>query len=85
LVKVDAWDFDWQTIYQFDKLVHIPAGSVILMEGSYDNTSDNPRNPFFPPRDAGYGWRTVDEMMNLIFYYTDYQTGDETLSLEYEE
>lgn len=85
LVKVDDWDFDWQTTYEFQQLIHIPAGSVIVMEGTYDNTQDNIRNPYLPPRDAGYGWRTVDEMMNLIFYYTDYQPGDETLTLQYRQ
>ncbi len=85
LVKINDWDFDWQTTYEFKQLIHVPAGSVIVMEGSYDNTSENPRNPYFPPRDAAYGWRTVDEMMNLIFYYVDYKPGDEKLELEYED
>lgn len=85
LVKINDWDFDWQTTYEFRRLIHVPKGSVIVMEGTYDNTSANPRNPFFPPRDAGYGWRTVDEMMNLIFYYVDYKAGDEVLELEYDD
>lgn len=83
LIKIDKWDFNWQTTYEFPTLIHIPAGSVIYMEGTYDNTDSNPVNPNNPPVDAGYGWRTVDEMMNLIFYYTDYQPGDENLVLQY--
>lgn len=83
LIKIDKWDFNWQTTYEFPGLIHIPAGSVIYMEGTYDNTSSNPVNPNIPPVDTGYGWRTVDEMMNLIFYYTEYQPGDENLILQY--
>ncbi len=84
LVKIDDWDFNWQMTYVFENLCIIPKGSVIIMEGVYDNSSNNPNNPSNPPKDAGYGWRTVDEMMNLIFYYVDYQPGDESLKLEYD-
>jgi hypothetical protein len=83
LIKVDDWDFNWQTTYEFDRLIKIPAGSNIIMEGTYDNTAANPKNPNFPLIDVGYGWRTVDEMMNLIFYYVDYQKGDENQVLKY--
>ncbi|MFZ1749788.1 MAG: hypothetical protein WAU01_06335, partial [Saprospiraceae bacterium] len=83
LIKIDKWDFNWQTTYEFKNLIHIPAGSVIIMEGEYDNTTDNPLNPNNPPQDITYGWRTVDEMMNLIFYYVDYIEGDEDLILDY--
>lgn len=83
LIHIPSWDFNWQNTYEFERLVHIPAGSVIIMEGQYDNTEDNVRNPNHPPKDVGYGWRTVDEMMNLIFYYVEYQQGDESKRLEY--
>lgn len=83
LIKIDNWDFNWQTTYEFKKLIRIPKGAVIIMEGEYDNTEGNPSNPFFPPQDIKYGWRTVDEMMNLIFYYVDFQIDDEILTLEY--
>jgi hypothetical protein len=83
LIKIEKWDFNWQTTYEFSKLIHIPKGSVIYFEGTYDNTDANIENPNQPPRDVGYGWRTVDEMMNLIMYYTEYQEGDEFLDLDY--
>ena len=82
LIKIDDWDFNWQTTYQFKSLLHIPKGSIIMVEGIYDNTSNNPENPNRPPKDVGYGWRTIDEMMNLIIYYLDYQEGDEKISME---
>lgn len=77
LVKIDNWDFNWQMTYQFRKLLKIPAGSTFIVEASYDNSADNPENPFDPPRDINYGWGTTDEMLNLVLYYLDYQEGDE--------
>lgn len=71
LVKINDWDFNWQTTYMYEDLLRIPAGSVIYAEAKYDNTSDNPANPNYPPEDTGYGWNTTDEMCNLIIYYVD--------------
>lgn len=82
LIKIDSWDFNWQMTYQFKTMIHIPQGSIIMAEGTYDNTAGNPENLNHPPKDVGYGWRTVDEMMNLIIYYVDYQKGDEKISME---
>ena len=77
LVKIDTWDFNWQMTYQFKKLLKIPAGSTFIVEATYDNSADNPENPFDPPRDITYGWGTNDEMLNLVLYYLEYQEGDE--------
>lgn len=82
LIKIDNWDFRWQTTYQFKYLVRIPKGSVILAEAFYDNTSANPENPNHPPKDVTYGWNTTDEMMNLVMYYVKYRPGDEKISQE---
>ena len=81
LIKIDRWDFRWQTTYQFQSLVQLPKGSVILAEATYDNTADNPENPSRPPRNVTYGWNTTDEMMNLVMYYVPYQAGDEKVKL----
>jgi Copper type II ascorbate-dependent monooxygenase, C-terminal domain len=77
LIKIDHWDFNWQMTYQFQKLLHIPKGSVILAEATYDNTTENPLNPFKPARDVTYGWNSTAEMMELVIYYVPYQKGDE--------
>jgi hypothetical protein len=69
LVKIDRWNFKWQTSYQFKEALRIPKGSVIYAEASYDNTINNPQNPFNPPKDAQYGWGTFNEMMNLILEF----------------
>ena len=77
LIRIPDWDFNWQTMYQFTHYLKIPEGSVIYAKARYDNTINNPMNQFIPPKDIGYGWRTVSEMMNLICYYVDYKKRDE--------
>ena len=79
LIKIDEWDFNWQTTYQYKKMIKIPAGSFIKVEAQYDNTSINKANPFSPPRNIGYGWSSTSEMCNFIIYFLDYQEGDEEL------
>lgn len=84
LVQINRWDFNWQEAYQFDHLLKIPAGSVLAIEGSYDNTADNPDNPFDPPqtiRSNGL-MRTQNEMLSLILIYLDYESGDELREME---
>nr|WP_293835280.1 hypothetical protein [uncultured Arsenicibacter sp.] len=69
LIKIDDWDYKWQLTYQFKALLTVPKGSIIIAEGLYDNTAQNPLNPNTPVRDVGYGWNSTDEMMNLVLYY----------------
>ena len=81
LVHVPSWDFNWQTTYQFTKFTVLPKGTVIYAEATYDNTNENPLNPYKPARTVGYGWGSKDEMMNLILYYVKYRQGDELIDL----
>jgi hypothetical protein len=81
LVNVPHWDFNWQTTYQFSKFTLLPKGTVIYAEATYDNTNDNPLNPYKPARTVGYGWGSKDEMMNLVLYYVKYKKGDELIDL----
>ena len=81
LVHVPSWDFNWQTTYQFTKFTVLPKGTVIYAEATYDNTNENPLNPYKPARTVGYGWGSKDEMMNLILYYVKYRQGDELIEL----
>lgn len=65
LLKIDDWDLNWQGDYVFDPPVHLPAGTRIVQEFSYDNTSANIHNPFQPPRRVTYGQQATDEMGSL--------------------
>lgn len=71
LIRINNWDFNWQSSYQFKDLITIPKGSLLIVEASYDNTAGNPANPTFPPKDVTYGWNTTSEMMNLVLYYIE--------------
>lgn len=81
LVNVPHWDFNWQTTYQFKQFTILPKGTVIYAEATYDNTNENPLNPYKPARTVGYGWGSKDEMMNLVIYYVKYKKGDELIDL----
>lgn len=62
LVRIDDWDFNWQSTYYLKDLLEIPKGSVLRMEATFDNSADNPNNPNSPPVDIGWGDKTTDEM-----------------------
>lgn len=69
LIRINDWDFNWQSTYLLEEPLFLPKGTVLLLVAEYDNTADNPLNPVNPPKDVTYGWDSTDEMMNLIFYY----------------
>lgn len=85
LIRINNWDFRWQYFYKPMQMIKIPAGSVIRAEGEYDNTDQNPNNPFYPPQtisERNGSMRTSDEMFQLILNYVLYKSGDENISLE---
>lgn len=69
LLHIDDWDFNWQDEYRYASPPSLPAGAVIHMEISYDNSSANPRNPNTPPIRVRDGYRSVDEMGNLSIQF----------------
>jgi hypothetical protein len=79
LIAIDNWNFNWQGVYFFKNLVKLPKQSVVYYESLYDNTSDNPENPSFPPKPAVWGELTSDEMFMCYFFYVPYKTGDESI------
>jgi len=81
LVHIPNWDFRWQELYKFKKLIRIPKGSVVNMDCTYDNTADNPFNPNSPPRGIfSLGdMSSTNEMMTLLLIYVAYQDGDEQI------
>src|SRR5712692_7643557 len=50
LISIPDWDFRWQDVYRYAKPFVLPAGTVLSMRFTYDNSADNPRNPSRPPR-----------------------------------
>lgn len=85
LIRINEWDFRWQYFYMPKKMLKIPRGSTIYVEGDFDNRSSNPNNPFNPPQiiaEREGSMKTTDEMFQLIINYVPYEKGDENISLE---
>jgi tetratricopeptide (TPR) repeat protein len=65
LLLIDDWDFHWQDNYVYDSPVHLPKGTTVGVQFTFDNSIDNPRNPNRPPKRVTYGQTTSSEMANL--------------------
>ena len=66
LVRIDAWDFNWQDEYRLVEPLFLPAGTTLGMRYVYDNSAANRSNPSYPPRRVRYGRRSTDEMAELV-------------------
>ncbi len=66
LLWIRDWDFYWQDEYRYEAPVSLPRGTAITMRFVYDNSAENPRNPFDPPRNVRWGSRSSDEMGDLL-------------------
>jgi len=84
LVSIPSWDFKWQEIYRYKKLIKIPKGSILTIEALYDNTKENPNNPSHPPKMvfSANDMKTTDEMMTMLMVFLKYEEGDENLELD---
>ena len=70
LINVEDWDFNWQLVYTLKTPMKVPAGTKHFIEATYDNSSENLRNPSNPPRRVTWGEETTDEMFLLVSSYT---------------
>ena len=67
LIWIRNWDFNWQGDYQFTQPVFLPKGTRLVMHYTYDNSTNNLRNPNSPPKPLRHGLQTTDEMAGLVF------------------
>jgi Tfp pilus assembly protein PilF len=65
LIHIGNWNLNWQAVYRFVQPVDLPAGTTISMRFTYDNSSENIRNPNQPPKRVTAGNRASDEMAHL--------------------
>ena len=65
LIRIADWDFKWQDVYRLKAPMRLPTGASLVMRVTFDNSTDNVRNPFAPPRRIFWGQNTVDEMADL--------------------
>lgn len=82
LINIPKWDFHWQGSYLFPKFVKVDSGASLFATAVYDNTVNNPNNPFNPPVGSRWGEETENEMFLLGVTYVDYEEGDEFINLE---
>ena len=87
LIRINKWDFRWQYYYTYKHPVKLEMGSTIHVYGSFDNTKNNPNNPFHPPKTITQGngiesMKTSEEMFQFIFTFMSYKKGDEAIDLE---
>jgi len=87
LIKIKKWDFKWQYYYTFKHPLKLDKGTTIHVFGTFDNTKENPFNPYSPPQTITQGngvesMKTTEEMFQLIFTFVSYQINDEKIDLE---
>ena len=81
-IEIDNWDFHWQGLYQFRKVLKVPSGTMLYSVATYDNTTSNLNNPNNPPQMVTAGESTLDEMMLSFFEFTIYLQGDENIVID---
>ena len=67
LMHIKDWDFRWQHVYRLEEPIALPKGTRLSMEYTYDNSTENIRNPEVPPTHVWWGQRSRDEMGDLWF------------------
>jgi hypothetical protein len=62
LIRINDWDFNWQSDYRYATPLSLPKGATLSMKFTFDNSTNNARNPHHPPRRVRYGPQSTDEM-----------------------
>ncbi len=65
LIYIRDWNFHWQNVYTYAQPVALPAGTVVEMRYTYDNSAANRLNPNRPPRRVTFGQTSASEMGSL--------------------
>ncbi len=77
LMHIDDWDLNWQDRYFFAEPIRLPAGTALTSDLVYDNSDDNPDNPFYPARRIRWGHESTDEMGSITLMVTPTENADE--------
>jgi peroxiredoxin len=67
LIDVPKYDFNWQTEYRLEDKKHMPKGTRVFCEASFDNSANNLNNPD-PNAWVYWGDQTYEEMMIGYFH-----------------
>jgi tetratricopeptide (TPR) repeat protein/mono/diheme cytochrome c family protein len=82
LIRIPNWDLSWQGVFRYKQPVFLPRGTVVSMRYHFDNSSDNVRNPFSPPREVRGGTESTDEMSHLWLQLLPVGEGDQRAALQ---
>jgi Tetratricopeptide repeat len=82
LIRIPAWDQNWQAVFYYREPVFLPKDSVIHMLYHYDNSAANPRNPNHPTKRVVAGNQATDEMGHLWLQVLPRGTGDHRRELQ---
>jgi hypothetical protein len=69
ILDVPRYDFNWQTLYFFNKPLEMEPGSKITSMAWYDNSATNKSNPD-PTKEVRWGDQTWEEMQYTAFLYS---------------
>jgi hypothetical protein len=69
LISVGDYNFNWQWFYILKEPFSVPAGTIIRVDGIFDNSYQNPINPD-PTVPLGFGLQSRDEMLIGFLNYT---------------
>jgi len=67
ILSVPNYSYAWQPTYQLSEPEFIPAGTRVVVSGTFDNSEYNPANPD-PSKEITFGLQSWDEM--FIGYWT---------------
>ena len=81
LINIDDWDFNWQGLYRYKEPIAVPPLSRLSLTATYDNSSNNLRNPNVPPKSVSWGEATTDEMC-IAFLGVTFDNEDLTRNLK---
>jgi hypothetical protein len=75
LLSVPHYDFNWQTAYELKEPKFLPAGTTLIYDTVYDNSSQNKANPD-PTIEVRWGEQSWEEMIygNVRYRYADETT-----------
>lgn len=68
LLAMPRYDFNWQWDYVLAKPLTVPAGSKIMTQWIYDNSTRNPGNPD-PTKTVYWGEQSFEEMLAVYIHY----------------
>jgi len=82
LLNIPDWDLDWQDTYYFQDHIVLPRGTILTTTIKYNNSDDNPDNPFSPPRRIKWGRQSTDEMGSITLTVAPvHQAGEKMLTV----